>query len=372
MQITANTTGMPAELTVATDKTGRDHCVVVVKGTFAIEANGDTRLAEEQEPLVFADLHHGDPGETSIKYECDFAPFKPRADIIVNGRAMSPTGQPVSDLMVGLMVGDAKKLAKVHGDRHWEKRGKEFRVTPPEPFVEMPLVFERAYGGSDHSHPEPEHQGTEMRNPVGVGYRMNPEPDDVEGTPLPNIEDPQSQIQKLTDRPEPAGFGAVGRGWQPRIAHAGTYDDAWLENCFPFLPEDFDEQYFLSAPIDQQTAHLKGGEIIQCANMSPGGRLRFKVPELRLPALFRFRDRDEAAESCLDTVIIEPDQGRVMLAWRARVELGRKFNALREIQIGPTPATPRRRASGKPHFRSLSDYIAWKNRRPAAATQDEK
>src|SRR5262249_42537571 len=56
MQINTNTTGMEAGLTVATDKDGRDHCVVVVKGTFAVGPDGECRLAELQEPLVVADV----------------------------------------------------------------------------------------------------------------------------------------------------------------------------------------------------------------------------------------------------------------------------------------------------------------------------
>lgn len=34
MQITANTSGMVAELAMAADKDARDHCVVAIKGTF--------------------------------------------------------------------------------------------------------------------------------------------------------------------------------------------------------------------------------------------------------------------------------------------------------------------------------------------------
>src|SRR6266542_6610715 len=94
MQITNNTTDMIAELTVPTDKDGRDHCVVVVKGTFSIGQDGKATLAKNQEPFVYADVHYGDPGTTSIKYECDFASFKPKTDVIVNGHAYSPTGKP--------------------------------------------------------------------------------------------------------------------------------------------------------------------------------------------------------------------------------------------------------------------------------------
>ena len=364
MQISENTTGMEADLTVAADKTGREHCVVVVKGTFAIGPDGETALAEEQQPMVFADEHHGDPGTTSIKYECDFAPFKPRADILVNGKAVSPTGEPVTELTVGLKVGALRKVIRVRGDRRWGKGMSGMTASDPEPFVEMPLVWERAFGGMDNSHDNPKRHGVELRNLVGVGFRRNPVPEAVEGLPLPNLEKPGERMNNWNDRVTPIGLGSVGRGWQPRIAHAGTYDEQWLEHRFPFLPADFDERYFHSAPEDQQMDYLKGGEEVHCANMSADRQLRFAVPQLRFPVHYRFRDREEKQEPVLDTLILEPDQRRFMLVWRTKVALGRKLNALREIRIGHAPRIGfRLSSSGKPRFKNLSDLIAWKKRR---------
>ena len=121
MQINANSTGMEAGLTVATDKDGRDHCVVVVKGTFEVGRDGECRPAEKQEPLVFADVHRGDPGSTSLEYECEFALFKPRADVIINGTAVAPKGKPVQELTVALEVGPTRKEIRVVGDRRWER-----------------------------------------------------------------------------------------------------------------------------------------------------------------------------------------------------------------------------------------------------------
>src|SRR5208283_338597 len=113
MQINTNTTGMEAGLTVATDKEGRDHCVVVVKGTFDVGDSGHPRPAEKQEPLVLTDLHHGDPASTSIKYECEFAMFKPRADVIVNGQAYAQKGKLVQEVTVALVIGDMRKEIRV-------------------------------------------------------------------------------------------------------------------------------------------------------------------------------------------------------------------------------------------------------------------
>src|SRR4051794_32606851 len=71
MQIVANSTAMAAGLTVAVDKEGRDHCVVAVKGTFAIGPRGEPVPAETQEPLATGDVLRGEPGRSSVLYEDD-------------------------------------------------------------------------------------------------------------------------------------------------------------------------------------------------------------------------------------------------------------------------------------------------------------
>jgi hypothetical protein len=364
MQINANTTGMPAGLTVATDKDGRQHCVVVVKGTFELGVDGEARLAEEQEPLVYADVHHGDPGTTSVRYECDFAMHKPMTDVIVNGDAVSPTGRPVKQLTVGLEIGGARKEILVIGDRRWESGVLGSKASEPLSFVTMPLVFERSFGGSDHSHPDAAHQGTELRNPVGVGFHKNSNLAAVNGTPLPNLEDPRNPVRKWSDTPAPVGFGSVGRSWQPRIKHAGTYDERWLAERFPFLPGDFDARYFLSAPSDQQRRFLQGGEIVRCLNMTAGGSFAFSVPKLDVPISFRFRDLDAPKAPNLDTLIVEPNRGRFLAVWRASAQLGRKLNALSEVVIG---SRARHRTiplvDGKRRFQSLEELAAWNRER---------
>ncbi len=333
MQINTNTTGMPAELTVATDKHGRDHCVIVVKGTFDVRDNGDTRPSEVQEPLILADVPFGAPESSCIKYECEFSLHKPRADLIVNGKAIAPGGKPAKDVMVALEIGVVRKEARVFGDRHWQKGILSFSATEPVPFLEMPLRFERAFGGSDHSHESPKYHGTEIRNTMGVGFRKNSDGATIEGTLLPNLEHPKKLMQNWSDTPPPVGFGVVSRNWQPRSKFAGTYDQRWLDDRFPFLPEDFDDHYFQSAPADQQMAYFEGGEVVRCGNMTASGTFQVNVPRVKVSITFRFRDRDVIMSPKLDTLIVEPDRQRVLALWRSSVPLGRKLMSLREVVV---------------------------------------
>ena len=75
-----------------------------------------------------------------------------------------------------LRVGDSKKLVAVLGDRVW--RGSN--PTPPQPFVSIPLVYERAYGGS---YTAGERLFCEERNPVGVGFLGKRSKSDLAGQP---------------------------------------------------------------------------------------------------------------------------------------------------------------------------------------------
>src|SRR5690242_10966283 len=91
-----NATGMQAGYTMGLRPDGRELLVVVVKGTFRIPGDGrGPVLAEEQLPLVDADTFTGEPGFSAPVYECDYAPTKPRCDVVLLGSAYAPFGRPV-------------------------------------------------------------------------------------------------------------------------------------------------------------------------------------------------------------------------------------------------------------------------------------
>lgn len=336
MQITRNTIGLPAELTVVADKDARDYCVVVVKGTFSVAPDGTTQVASEQAPFVHADVHQGDPESTSIRSECDFALHKPMTDVLVVGQAMSPGGAPVTELVVGLEVEGRLKTAVVTGDRWWVAAAGSLVATPPRAFTSLPLVFERAVG--DAKNP---------RNLVGIGAP-------VPGGPIPNITHPQH-------RGEVIGFGIVGRSWQPRVGYAGTYDRHWLDHVCPFLPSDFDHRYYQAAPIDQQFPHFRGGEVIRCIHMADEPVVTVVVPRLDVPVRFVFRQHEVSRQGVLDTLILEPHRACVTCVWRTRIVLGKKIEELREIHVGAAPASAgmlgyRR---GKPAFAGIAATLEW-------------
>lgn len=354
VQITANTTPFLAELFASTDKHGIKRCIVVVKATFDVAPDGECQPAVEQQPFVYADQHQGDPGTTSIRYESDFAPVKPRVDVLVNADAIVPDKRAMTALEVALVGPGFVKQAVVTGDRIWVEGLRGIEPSHPRPFVTIPLVWDRGFGGSDQSHEEVSKNGSELRNPVGVGFHLNGDKETIVGRPLPNIERPDGRMRSRFDKPEPIGFGPVGRGWHPRIGFAGTYDQRWMDERLPFLPEDFDDRYFQSAPLDQQLSQLAAGAAFGCRNMSENGQFVTRLPPLNIPVRFFFNDRTESLAVAPDTLILEPGARRLILVGRVGVLLPRKITALREIQVGQPKRTP---STEKPHYNDLAEAV---------------
>ena len=63
-------------------------------------------------------------------------------------------------------------------------------------------------------------------------------------------------------------YGPLGRGWPQRARYAGTYDQAWLDDHFPFLPPDFDDRYHQAAPPDQQMPHPAQALPVRLTNLT--------------------------------------------------------------------------------------------------------
>src|SRR5262249_10572610 len=152
-----NATGMQAGYTMGMQPDGRELLVVVVKGTFTIpdDPTQEPRLAEKQVPLVEADVFTGEPGLSAPLYEIDFAPRKPRCDVLLNGSAYAPGGKPTSRVTVSLQVGSLRKSFDVVGHRSWKTGILMIGSTEPEPFSVMPISYNNAFGGVDRSQENP-------------------------------------------------------------------------------------------------------------------------------------------------------------------------------------------------------------------------
>ncbi|WP_438000900.1 DUF2169 domain-containing protein [Sorangium sp. So ce185] len=230
---------------------------------------------------------------------------KPRGELLISGRAY-PRERPAQACAVRARLGAVDKALYVIGDRTF-RRGVP---TEPEPFTEMPIVWERAFGGPGFA-----------PNPVGKGLqRIETEAGEIH--PLPNIELPRHLITSPSDRPAPAGFGPIDLTWPQRFAKIGTYDQKWLKERFPGFAEDTDLGVFNAAPEDQQIqGFFRGDEPMVLENMHP----ERPVLEAALPGIaaraFINRKSGEAETfseiaTHLETVHLFPHAERGVLLFR--------------------------------------------------------
>ncbi len=331
-----NATGMAAGYTVALDKEGYEHVVVVVKGTFTLPRSGEApKLADEQVPLVDADRFTGEPGRSATLVECDYVLEKPYCDVLLNGAAYAPGGRPVERVAVGLQVGSMRKSFAVWGNREWRAAGVGYAPSEPEPFTRLPISYDNAFGGTDERMRDPAQVRSYLPNPVGRGWHHHIYRELVIGAPVSNAEEIRDPVRDPGGRYRPMAFGPIGRGWPSRIRHAGTYDQDWIDKVFPFLPEDFDARYFQCAPEDQQIPHMQGGEQAALINLTPDGRREFALPSVELPIVF-FRRRADRVETkgTLDTLMFEPDAERFSMVWRASLRLQRDIFEVSQVVVG--------------------------------------
>lgn len=331
-----NSTRMAAGYTLGLEPDGRELLVVVVKGTFCFPSEPGARLKldEEQLPLLTSDVFFGDPGASAPRYEVDFTPRKRSCDVLLNGHAHAPDGRPCERVNVGVGIGNWSKSFAVVGDRVWFTSGGP-RSTAPAPFTRMPLSYDHAFGGTDQRHEDPRQHAAFMPNPTGRGFHQHLAGKWLDGTPLPNTEEIGAEVRQPDGHYRPMSFGVLGRHWEPRYRYAGTYDEAWREKVFPFLPKDFDERYYQAAPEDQQLPLPVGEQRVVLLNLTPQGRDEFVLPHFEAPIhIFPKYGGREDLLAPLDTILIEPDERRVTLAWRVARPLKRDLFEIGKVLVG--------------------------------------
>ncbi|MBI4954582.1 MAG: DUF2169 domain-containing protein [Myxococcales bacterium] len=319
-----NLTLHPHAGVVVADEHERHILVVVVKQTYRLSTGEPalelpTERAVEAAEIALADelLPSG-----ALRVPADLVPRKLGTDVVCHASAHAAAavrGEPARSMRVRLCVGPLERELLVTGERRWEKRGDALVPGEPEPFVRMPLGFERAFGGVEHGSPFD-------ANPVGRGLPVE------EGALLASVEDPTTAITRPDDRPAPAAFGAVARHWAPRRALGGTYDEAWRRTRAPHLPRDFDPRFYQAAPSDLVVAGLRGGEPIVLEGMTPapdGAPFVTALPRSRVRVLVAPRWHVPV----VDTVLLEPDADRLVVTLRVSADVTERLDHLPRVRI---------------------------------------
>ncbi|WP_243358670.1 DUF2169 domain-containing protein [Fundidesulfovibrio terrae] len=240
---------------------------------------------------------------------------KPRAEVLAAGKCFAPDGKARQAAQVSMGVGGVRKVLDVFGDRHWVRAGGTVvGVSDPAPFTVMPLTWERAFGGAG-----------EPRNPKGLG--MPPDKPGEAPVPLPNVQYHGQLMGSPQDRPEPASFLPRDVMHPERQNKAGTYDDTWKRDRWPYYPDDLNPEFFLGSPPDQWGKdYFKGGEAIEIVNMHPKRQLiTSRLPQFTV-RLFMTRkegpkappenDTFEEVPLRIDTLWLFPEAAKGVVVFR--------------------------------------------------------
>ena len=325
-----NETPFKVGFSVLPDRAGIDMVYVVVKATLTLTPR--LALAPMQVPVTLADEYHDDPLISSIRLPSEMHIGKPGTDILLIGSAHAPEGSEVSQSMVSLSVAERARHALVSGDRFFANDG---GISAPVPFSSMPLVWERAYGGT---HQLPDRMLAEERNPIGIGFCGKRSKGEMAGQPVPNIEDPAQPLGSAGDVSSPMAFAPTSPAWLPRRAFAGTYDAAWQRGRSPYLPDDFDPRYLqLAAGEFAFDRYLAGGEPVRVEGARAEGPLEFLLPANPLTLGVRIAGVMHRPPLQLQTVLIAPDANLLCLSWHAAQPCDRKVLAVERIEVAMAP-----------------------------------
>ena len=321
---------------------------VLLKRSYDIVPHGICKRAEQDQALIPGDIFRNTPMNSAVEFESDFVPYKLYTDVVLIGRAYAPKGKPAQQCTVSLQVGEQIKSILVTGERNARYTAPDTPpiFTDPEPFIDMGLRYERAYGGTDVfsdkriPYPYP-------RNPLGSGFAIANKPESVDGLALPNLEDPADLVtpqrlcigeyQRWTEQPKPAGFGWFPKHWQPRCLLAGILpaDRATEQEMraayAKLVPADQREAYvnhglpdmnflfFNGASTDLSFPYLEGGEEVRCENLSPAGLIDFQLPTDAPKIGLDIGSGTKEPKVVLQTVQIRMEDSQVDMVWRAAV-----------------------------------------------------
>lgn len=317
------------------------------------------------EPATYDDLELPQP---MLRRDTDVYGWRRVTDVVVQGSVRSQ--EPVTSLPVilrcqGEQVSFSLELV-VSGDRRVDRTPSGLRLSDPEPFQEMPLRYDKAYGGTDRAamrdHTPPKARQAVIdrlgeafwdqpslypypRNPVGKGYLVDLA--GAEGLDWPNVEFPGELLTLGSlcaggglgwpNRPYPAGLDWYTHTWFPRSAHMGL--------CFPtpdkkVPPRELElgllEPDLYQRPLMERVGHgiaqgshpylqrhrLQGDERISVTAMGQdGGDFVVELSPYRPGVHVTQPDQpEEKAPTVLDCVFLEPDHQRVTLVWRGSIQ----------------------------------------------------
>jgi hypothetical protein len=327
-----NTTPLSAGLQTA-DLPGESFRIgmVVAKATYTWDPSGQLSL-ETQEPQ---DLREGDEESDCGLLPRDSMPVVDGLfEVFLCGKARPQGGEPSTRVEVGLTVGDVTRSLVVTGDRRWvpESEGdlsSAATLSAPQPFTEMPLTWERSFGGTVWVEIDEEAfmMAADPDNPVGRGMdptdaalALGDQFQSPEGYPrvtqprlAPNVEKAECLVSDSEGRGVPVAWTAVPMNCAAQSLRSVKVD--YPEDVQPVRPE-FQDAANLRAHPDWVIDVPRAAAPLMIDGVAAEGPLSLNLPELRVYADYAFGQRAGTTELAPAMLVLEPERRLLTITFK--------------------------------------------------------
>ncbi len=346
-----NQTPLPAQVTLLElGVSGERGGVVTAKATFRFEA-GRAEL-EAQSPLPLYPEQMNTPLGL-LPSDAFFHLHDERFEVVILGCARAPGGKPVTEMRVAATVGAVRRELMVTGDRTWVQHEGQLSISAPVPFREMPLTWERAFGGRatvevdegafvDLGDPmNPHGRGHDVaRDVAALTTFLCPPP----GFPkfdaprlLPNLERPDERIRSPADRPRPACWATLPMDSGLRAAHlleelparagalaASPQEESGIEAVKKSFRSAIAE-WVIARPAPESPVVLEG--------MSEQGTLVFPFPALRVFADYAVGERTGTLELAPHLMVLMVEERRLSIGYQAKFRVPYRPDEERSLRL---------------------------------------
>ncbi len=273
---------------------------VATRVTFDITGN-TIKISEDQktwEPQY-------QPVQTKYGFlESDYVYRRGAVDILVMGNAKAPNNSPVPYMEVEVSHNKRRiNRIAIFGNRKWKKSIFGTAISTPEPFIQMPLNLNNAFGGMA------DWDGVKIpfpNNPVGKGYYISKE--DCINNPLPNIEDPNNLIKKWNDQPDPAGVCCT-----PQLSELHSRSNVRFDEQGRVV--ELNPKFYNSAFPAMMVDKVTPGDSIDITGMGEPS-FSFQIPDCKLVMKVSMNERYKEWPMYIEQVGLLVDEQKAFITYR--------------------------------------------------------
>lgn len=279
--------------------------VIVAKATGVFDAGGRMTLdLSIPAPICHAPLPHA-----GAQIPADLGICKEGLDVLALGQVYHPKldGGAESEVVVGM--GEDVRRLRVSGERRWYKsHDGHWRVSEALPFSLQRLAWSGSFGGNsfdDWGNPCPH-----PLNADGKGYVASEAA--IDGTPLPNFEDPAHLISDWRDQPAPCNLTPAPRHLAVDAQAMAADVERAVQQGVPYTVPD--SLWNDAVPLFRFRS-LAPGATVSLTGMSEEP-LHAAAPSLRLYADAHVGTGTLRVPLVLDTLLFLPEMRRVLFTFR--------------------------------------------------------